>query len=70
MPLGVPEVLRRRRDMVEVLTWSCARLYGGRSARNRAVKALGCAQRDIGPAEVVGGVGQDEARGYAASQDW
>lgn len=49
------------RDMVEVLTSFCARLYGRRSARNRALKAVGCAQRDIGPkavlAEVVGGAG-------------
>ena len=37
------------RDMVEVLTSFCAQLYGRRSARNRALKALGCAQRDIGP---------------------
>ena len=37
------------RDMVEVLTSFCARLYGPRSARNRALKALGCAKRDIGP---------------------
>lgn len=28
------------RDMVEVLTSFCARLYGRRSARNRAKKAL------------------------------
>jgi putative resolvase len=51
------------RDMVEVLTLLCARLYGRRSARNRALKAVGCAQRDIGPravfAETVGGRGQD-----------
>ena len=39
-------------DMVEVLTWFCARLYGRRSARNRALKALGCAQQDIGPKAV------------------
>ena len=38
------------RDMVEVLTWFCARLYGRRSARNRAEKALRCAERDVGPA--------------------
>lgn len=38
------------RDMTEVLTWFCARLYGRRGARNRALKALGCARRDIGPA--------------------
>jgi putative resolvase len=47
------------RDMVEVLTSFCARLYGRRSARNRALKAVGCAQRDIGPAVVVGGAGED-----------
>lgn len=28
------------RDMVEVLTWFCARLYGRRSGRNRAQRAL------------------------------
>jgi putative resolvase len=32
------------RDMVEVLTSFCARLYGRRSARNRARRALRCAQ--------------------------
>jgi putative resolvase len=42
-------------DMVEVLTSLCARLYGRRSARNRALKAVGCAQRDIGPKPVVRG---------------
>lgn len=51
------------RDMVEVLTWFCAHLYGRRSARNRALKAVGCAQRGIGPQAVfagnVGGVGND-----------
>ncbi len=30
-------------DMIEVLTSFCARLYGRRSARNRAKKALACA---------------------------
>jgi putative resolvase len=46
------------RDMVEVLTSFCARLYGRRSARNRALKAVGCAQRDIGPRalSVAGGM--------------
>ncbi len=38
------------REMTEVLTWFCARLYGRRGARNRAVKALGCARNDVGPA--------------------
>ncbi len=39
------------RDMVEVLTSFCARLYGRRSARNRAIKikALNCAEHDVGP---------------------
>ena len=40
------------RDMVEVLTSFCARLYGRRSARNRALKALGCARQNIGPQAV------------------
>lgn len=47
------------RDMVEVLTRFCARLYGRRSARNRALKAVGCARRDIGPKAVVGARGHD-----------
>jgi putative resolvase len=44
------------RDMTEILTSFCARLYGHRSARNRAEKALHCAARDVGPAspEVTG----------------
>jgi putative resolvase len=44
------------RDMTEILTSFCARLYGRRSARNRAEKALRCAARDVGPAspEVTG----------------
>jgi putative resolvase len=37
------------RDITEVLTSFCARLYGRRSARNRAQKALRCAERDTGP---------------------
>ena len=40
------------RDMVEVLTSFCARLYGRRSARNRALKAVRCAERDVGPVGV------------------
>lgn len=38
------------RDMTEVLTSFCARLYGRRGARNRAIKALDCAKTDIGSA--------------------
>jgi putative resolvase len=34
------------RDMTEILTSFCARLYGRRSARNRAEKALRAAARD------------------------
>ena len=40
-------------DMIEVLTSFCARLYGRRSARNRALKAVGCARRDIGQQAVL-----------------
>ncbi|MEZ5115573.1 MAG: IS607 family transposase [Candidatus Nanopelagicales bacterium] len=36
------------RDMTEVLTSFCSRLYGRRSARNRAEKALRCAAADVG----------------------
>jgi putative resolvase len=44
------------RDMTEILTSFCARLYGRQSARNRAEKALRCAARDVGPSspEVTG----------------
>ncbi len=41
------------RDMIEVLTSFCARLYGRRSARNQGLKAVGCAQRDISPQAVL-----------------
>jgi putative resolvase len=34
------------RDMIEVLTSFCARLYGRRGARNRALRALTAARRD------------------------
>jgi len=37
------------RDMTEVLTRFCARLYGRHSAKNRAEKALRCAEHDVGP---------------------
>lgn len=33
-------------DMIEVLTSMCARLYGRRSARNRALRAVACAKRE------------------------
>jgi putative resolvase len=38
------------RDMIEVLTSMCARLYGRRGARNRAMRALTAATRDPGQA--------------------
>ncbi len=41
------------RDMTEVLTSFCARLYGSRSARNRAEKALPCAEHDVGPMAAI-----------------
>jgi putative resolvase len=37
------------RDMTEVLTWFCARLYGRRGARNQAEKALRYVEHDMGP---------------------
>ncbi len=46
------------RDMEGVLTSFCARLYGKRSARNRALKALNCAKHDVGPQ----GLGQTASR--------
>ena len=52
------------RDMIEVLTSLCACLYGRRPARIRALEAVGCARRGIGPRAVLtagsaacGGVG-------------
>jgi putative resolvase len=36
------------RDMIEVLTWTCARLYGRGGARNRAMRALTAAKREPG----------------------
>jgi putative resolvase len=55
-------------DVVGVLTWFCARLFGRRSARNRAIKAVGCAQRNIGP-KLVGAIGQDGPHEQAATPD-
>jgi putative resolvase len=50
------------RDTVEVLTSFCARLYGRASARNRALKAVRCAERDVGPAGLAGAVPDDRDR--------
>jgi putative resolvase len=38
-------------DMVEVLTSFCARLYGRRGARNRALRAVTCAKKPPGHAD-------------------
>jgi putative resolvase len=38
------------RDMIEVLTGMCARLYGRCGARNRAMRALTAAKREPGRA--------------------
>lgn len=38
------------RDMIEVLTSMCARLYGRRGARNRAMRAITAAKREPGQA--------------------
>jgi putative resolvase len=42
------------RDVTGVLTSFSARLYGRRSARNRAEKALCCAEHDVGPIALSG----------------
>jgi len=42
------------RDMIEVLTGFCARLYGHRGARNRAMRAMTCAKRPPDPASGTG----------------
>ena len=39
------------RDMIEVLTSFCARLYGRRGARNRALRAVTCARKPPGQAD-------------------
>lgn len=41
------------RDMTELLTSFCARLYGRRSARTRAARALRCAAQSVESADVV-----------------
>ena len=45
--------------LVAVLTSFCARLYGRGSACNRALKAVRCAQRDVGPAVVAAAAAGD-----------
>ncbi len=43
------------RDLLEVLTGYCARLYGRRGARNRALRALTCARKPPGHADAGDG---------------
>jgi predicted site-specific integrase-resolvase len=43
------------RGMAEVLISFCARRYGRRSARSRALKAVGSVRRDAGPRVVLAG---------------
>jgi putative resolvase len=54
------------RDMVEVLTNFCARLYGRRGARNRALRTVTCARQPPGPdpghADPTVAAGEDERR--------
>ncbi len=40
-------------DMIEVLTSLCVRRYGRGLARDRALEAVGCARRHIGPRAVL-----------------
>ena len=54
------------RGMIEVLVSLCARLYGRRSARDRALKAIGCAQCDVGRRAVLT-AGSTRCGGGAAS---
>ncbi len=42
------------RDMIDVLANFCARLYGRRGPRNRALRALACAWKGPEPARVGG----------------
>ena len=50
------------RDMTEVLTSFCPGLYGRRSARNRAVKAVRRAERDVGPEALSRAAGKNPGR--------
>jgi hypothetical protein len=45
----------RARNIIEVLAWSGARLYGRPLACNRVLKAIVYRQRDIGPQAVLAG---------------
>jgi putative resolvase len=50
------------RDMIEVLTSFCARLYGRRGARNRALRAVTCAKKPPGQAGPADTDAQGEQR--------
>ena len=49
-------------DMIEVLTSFCARLYGRRGARNRALRAVTCAKKPPGRAGPAATDPHDEQR--------
>jgi putative resolvase len=49
-------------DMIEVLTSFCARLYGRRGARNRALRAVTCAKKPPGQAGPADTDAQGEQR--------
>ena len=53
------------RDVIDVLTSFCARLYGRRGARNRALRAVTCARRppDPGPGRLDPGRGPGDTEG-------
>jgi putative resolvase len=51
------------RDMAGGVDLVVRPAYGRRSPRNRAIKAVGCAQRDVGPAAFVGAHRHDGGHG-------
>ena len=57
------------RDMVEVLTSFCARLHGSAIGPERAIKAVGCAQCDVGPPRLSVLGGRMAVMGAAAASD-
>jgi putative resolvase len=51
------------RDMIDVPTGFCARLYGRRGARNRALRELTCARKPPGAAADAGGADAEAGAG-------
>ena len=56
-------------DVTEVLTSSCARLYGRWGARNRADKALRCARADVGPMGLKRGLRESDGGNGCGDQE-